>query len=520
MNRNVAGNIASVPIGRPQGAGASGTPTVWATACAAASLFAVALVFLYWRDAVGAVQVWYGTPTYNHGFLIIPVVAYLIWERRAAIAATAPEAAPWTLALLPVLGMAWLVAHGAGLLEGRQFIVIAMLQIALLAMLGRRLYGVLRFPLLFLFFLVPSGLFLTPALQDFTVWFVVGFLRLGHIPVYSDGFLIAIPSNNFYVAEACAGLRFLIAMVALGFLFADFAFRSLTRKTAFIALCVITPIIANGLRAYGIITIAYLTDGRIAAGVDHIVYGWLFFALVTVGPMAIAWHFRDRRPSRLASATRAAPVASSRSIIAVAGVSLCLVALPAAYAALLDRDAGDRPVRLAVPVVAAPWRPAAAESDWHPRFPAADVTVQDGFQKDGRRVDLAIAYYRPHGETGKFTIGNAGFLASGEAEIVARTAADATIDHRTVPVTLTRISGPHHQRLVLSFYWVAGRFAASALTAKLLQVKAAFLRGRPDVAVIALSTPYDDSDGAVAALRDFAAHLGPLDAALGAVGAR
>src|SRR5262249_26589319 len=138
-----------------------------------------------------------------------------------------------------------------------------------------------------------SGDFLVPWLQDFTARFSVDALRLSGIPVYSDGFRISIPNAEFYVAEACAGLRFLIATIAFGVLFAYFMFRSWTRKILFVLLCLLTPIPANRFRAYGLLLLAYLTDGALAAGVDHIVYGWVFFSLVTLGLTALGWAMRD-----------------------------------------------------------------------------------------------------------------------------------------------------------------------------------------------------------------------------------
>jgi EpsI family protein len=89
-----------------------------------------------------------------------------------------------------------------------------------------------------------------------------------------------------------------------------------------------------------------------------------------------------------------------------------------------------------------------------------------------------------------------------------------------VPVAATRISAPHQDRLVFSFYWVDGRFTSSTLGAKLLQIRAALIDRRQDSAVVALSTEDDDPAGAAVALREFAAHLGPLAAALDAAGVR
>ena len=59
------------------------------------------------------------------------------------------------------------------------------------------------------------------------------------------------------------------------------------------------------------------------------------------------------------------------------------------------------------------------------------------------------------------------------------------------------------------------------MTTKLLQAKAALIGGRREAAFIALSAEFDsDPESAVATLRDFAAHLGPLEPALKAVVAR
>ena len=57
----------------------------------------------------------------------------------------------------------------------------------------------------------------------------------------------------------------------------------------------IVPILANGVRAYGIIHISYLTSNAFAESVDHVIWGWMFFALVMVIVMAVGWKFFDRK---------------------------------------------------------------------------------------------------------------------------------------------------------------------------------------------------------------------------------
>ena len=123
----------------------------------------------------------------------------------------------------------------------------------LFAVLGGTVYRRLIAPFLYLYFLVPSGDYLIPTLQDFTGRFAVAGIQLLSIPVYSDGNTIEIPAGTFTVAEACAGLRFLVASIALGVFYATEIYDSWLRRTIFIALCVIVPVIANGLRAFGLL---------------------------------------------------------------------------------------------------------------------------------------------------------------------------------------------------------------------------------------------------------------------------
>ena len=517
MNGDAAGSIgAATATSAPSATGAA--TLLWRLALGALAIVIIAFLAFYWRAAAGAVQVWYESRAYNHGFLVIPIVGYLIWERRAWLNGLAP--APWPPALLLLIpaGAVWLVADTVGLLEGQQLALFIGLQAIFLAMLGPAIYNRLRFPLLYLFFLIPTGEFRVPYLQDFTARFMVAGLRLSGIPTYSDGIFISIPTGNFEVAEACAGLRFLTATVAFGLLFADFAYDSLRKKLVFYALCLVTPIIANGLRAYGIVLIAHLSDNELATGVDHIVYGWVFFSMVTLLLIAIGMSFRDhgvklppaRRGERAASG-------SPRGVAAVAAASLLLLALPRAYAAYLEA----RPVPAAGPAMhlgaAPPWRPAASRGDWRPDMPGADHRIAATFSgQDGSSVDLFIGYYGKQDHERKL-ISNANHIPDPKGWTTARwSSAALTVEGERIPAVGAQIVGHGQKRLVLFWYWVDNRFESRALVAKLLQAKADLIDHWPPAAAIAVSTVLD-ADGVAGATRrltDFAAHLHGLRATL------
>jgi exosortase A len=467
--------------------------------------------------AAGAVRVWYESPTFNHGFLIIPVVAYLLWERRGAIRGLAPEPALWALPFIAAASIAWFAAYAVGILEGQQFAAIAVLELSLLAILGRRIYTALLFPLLYLVFLVPTGEFLIPYLQDFTAKFVVAGLRLTGVPVFSDGVFISIPNGDFHVAEACAGLRFLIATIAFGFLFAEFTYRSWLRRAAFVALCFVVPIIANGFRAYGIVMIAHLSNNRLAVGVDHIVYGWLFFSMVTVALMAIGLLFRDRGPWREPSGAafaRSQP-ASPQRIALAAGLVMMLTLIAPAYASLVEAVPAAPGGALAAPTAKPPWTALAGAGDWHPSFPKADERLLQTYGDGRQKVHLFVAYYRTQSE-GKELIHSGNEVADGRTwSISDHGSASLTLGGGPVQVAATRLLRGERHRLVLSWYWVDGRFTASALGVKLLQAKARFLDKHPEAAFVAVAADYLDKPAeAVATISNFLAHAEPLGPAL------
>ncbi|WP_036821125.1 exosortase/archaeosortase family protein, partial [Photobacterium sanctipauli] len=64
---------------------------------------------------------------------------------------------------------------------------------------------------------------------------------------------------------------------------------------AFVGFSFIFPVIANGIRAYGIIVIGYLSDMKYATGADHLVYGWFFFSLVILCIFFTASFFADKQ---------------------------------------------------------------------------------------------------------------------------------------------------------------------------------------------------------------------------------
>jgi exosortase A len=456
-----------------------------------------ALVFgiVFQREIAGAVQVWIESTAYTHCFLIIPLVGFLLWERRAIIAMVSPSPTLWPLLAMPFLSGLWLIAAILDIQEARQILLVAMFEVVMLVALGPRVFRLFLAPLLFLFFLVPSGAFLVPTLQKITAQISVAGLEMLHIPVFSDGFMIEIPEGTFEVAEACAGLRFLIASIVFGCFFAVVMYQSAIRRAVFITLSLVVPIAANGMRALGIIVLAHLEGSAAAVEADHVLYGWFFFTLVIIILIAIGMTFAQKIDRRIPMRSSGwSKPAAWRFATAIPAALLLALAGPA-YAARLNTV--YPPFSLAAahaPLIAAPWQglsdPAA---DWHPAVYGADREFLDGFEEPGSGVIIRyVALYQLRAGGDALTKTGSRLADDKRWHITEYGRAEAVLDGKPVTVASTQIVSGQHHRLVWSFYVVDGRIAAGLFETKLLRARAVLVDREPVGAFVAISASMDD----------------------------
>ena len=154
----------------------------------------------------------------------------------------------------------------------------------------------LWFPLAFLFFAVPFGEALVPKLMDWTADFTVAAVKLSGVPVYREGTHFVIPSGQWSVIEACSGIKFLIASLMGGSLYAWLMYRSPGRRLAFIGASIVVPLLANWLRAYAIVMMGHLSNNRLMTNDDHIVFGWVLFGAIML--LMYWWGARWREDGR------------------------------------------------------------------------------------------------------------------------------------------------------------------------------------------------------------------------------
>jgi exosortase len=225
---------------------------------------------------------WWQNPNYSQGFLIPPLAAYLIWEKRHALAKTPARPSNWGLGLaIGAAGVLFLGSLGAEIFLTRVSLVF-MLASLVVFLLGWQWLRALAFPLavLLLMIPIPEIIFneLAFPLQLAATHFAGGLLGGVGIPVYLEGNLIELPHNvTLEVVEACSGIRSLMALIALGVTYAHFFnARRVVRWTLIVATFPIA-IIANGIRIAGTGVLTYWIGQEAAEGYFHIFSGWVVF---------------------------------------------------------------------------------------------------------------------------------------------------------------------------------------------------------------------------------------------------
>ncbi|MCM0001191.1 MAG: exosortase A [Erythrobacter sp.] len=271
-------------------------PVAWRAPLAALGAAALALVFASFDAWSEMAHQWWNIDTYSHLMLVPFIIAWLVALKEEELASLTPQ--PFLPGLVGVAAslVLWRAGEGAGINLVAQAGAVGALQAAAVTVLGLRASLVLALPIAFVAFLVPFGDEIIPALQAITAEIAIALTHASGIPARIDGIYIDTPAGLFIVAEACSGVKFLIAMVTLGVLVSATRFNRWTTRAGFMAACVIVPILANGVRAWATIFVAQYVGAEKATGFDHIVYGWVFFAMVVAVLLGAAWRFVEREP--------------------------------------------------------------------------------------------------------------------------------------------------------------------------------------------------------------------------------
>ena len=507
------------------GAVAERATLAW-TPSIAVALASLAVLALFWRTAESIVAIWIRSETFAHGFIVIPICFWLVWRKRDALAQL--DAKPWWPGLIGVFlaGALWLVSSSAGALGIKQFALAFMIQASIVTVVGTSVARALVFPLVFLLFAVPAGEIFVPTLIDWTANFTVAALRASGVPVYREANYFVIPTGTWSVVDACSGVRYLIASVMVGTIYAAVAYRSLWRRVIFIAASIVVPIVANWLRAYLIVMLAHLTNNALAVGVDHIIYGWVFFGFVMVLLFWVGSLWQEEG-APVAESADAPPqsrnsnglLTPSRNLFAAAISAIAIAALWPPIETAIARPATTGTIALGAVPGANGWQHSPSViTAWKPHNPGFVTESNETFVKDGRVVGLYLAFFRNQ-EKGRELVTSGNVLVTSEDKVWRQSASSTgPLDWSGERLAAHRASivGPGPGLDVYRLYWINGEITANDYVAKALLAWSK-LRGRGDdsalIIVYAPQSALGDDTGAT--IRDFTSAMArPIEHAL------
>jgi exosortase A len=474
---------------------------LWAVHLGVLTVLLAILLAVNWTLVTAALTVWAVSPTYSHCYFIIPVSAFLIWKRRHVVAPLVPAPLPSALLLAIPCILVQLAGSIASITEVQQIAMMGLVEVLILAVLGPEIFTHLMFPLLFLFFLVPMGEYLVGPMQNFTTWFISTGLDLMGILHHTEGTIIEMTNGVYRVAEACAGLRFLIATLAVGALFAYLTYRKWHKIVLYMLACVIVPIIANGFRALGIVLLAHYSDNKIATGADHLVYGWGFSVAILCLLMVIGVRFADpiSDDETRAAKPSVAGKLSQRLIPTAILAGLCAFAVPAFAYWNAHRSVSFDRGALSLPHPSNGWLIKQASGNWQPDFVEPDAKLTFGLQAPEPQtpaVDIAVDYYAKSREGhGLISSGNR-FWDDEGSHVLSENA--ITTHWGNTPIVLREmvIATQSRTEMIWWTYWANDRFTTSATQIKLGSLQS-MLGGASGTALVALSTEMDsDEDSA------------------------
>lgn len=244
---------------------------------------------------------WRGQVEYQHGWLVVPLAAYLAWERGIDLPAGRPPRSvrgPLLLALFsfPCVLVGELYKSAIASTPSSSFVlslgccgfVTAILWIRYGAPVARRFL----FPLAFLFVAVPIPKPvwdpIVLGLQGFITTLNVETLNLLGIPAQRSGNLIHLPRGTVGVDEACSGIRSLQSSIMAALFIADLTLRRGGAKLFFFVAGIALAVIGNFGRSL-FLSLTAARKGIQAVDTVHDTAGWSVLIFTAGGIALLAW---------------------------------------------------------------------------------------------------------------------------------------------------------------------------------------------------------------------------------------
>ena len=271
----------------------SGPPVTRTHALAVGTIAVATAVTLVYRDILAGLALqWSHDSDHSHGFLVLPLAAYFTYQRRSRLRVTPLRPTTWGLCVV----CGGLVIFAAGVAAADLFLarvsLLPVLAGCVLFLFGAAHLRVLWFPLVFLMLMVPLPAIvfndLTVPLQLIASHAGELALRTAGVPVVREGNVLELVGMRLEVAEACSGIRSVVALLTFALTFSQFSGPSRLRVVGLMLATVPVAVLTNGARVAGTGLAAHLWGSAAARGFLHTASGTVAFCLAILTLVAVA----------------------------------------------------------------------------------------------------------------------------------------------------------------------------------------------------------------------------------------
>jgi len=415
---------------------------------------------------------------YAHGYLVLAISGYLIFNNRQRLAKLTPSVEYRALLGVIAASMLWLIAALVDV-QMLQTVSLLFLILALVwTVLGNQIIRELAFPILFIAFAIPIWFPLSPILQNLAADGVFSAIRILNIPAFRQDNMIILPAGTLSVEEACSGLRYLLAALTLGTLYAYMNYLSLRARLIVVLIAAGSAVLANILRVFIVVYLAYTTDMQHSLVHDHLYLGWYLFAGLVTILLFLDAYLQKGQPllelNESKTKSEMPPIVYNKNLpyhlIVTIGCSLLLALAPGIVYQSNTPSTAD-PVNMAptLPSQAGFWSESPIiDDDWMPVYHGA-INQKQFYQKDNNKLNFYMGYY-PVQKQGAELINDLNSISNRKVwQTTYPRARQLSITNHSVLEQLLD-NNAKKQKLVWYWYNVAGNVTTNKYEAKFLQV--------------------------------------------------
>jgi exosortase A len=489
----------------------------WRIAILFVSILMVSVLGGYQQTVLYLAKLWgnISEGEYAHGYLVLAISGYLVYLNRHKLERLAP--CP-EYRVLPLLGLAvsfWVIAAYVDVLAAQAAGLLLIVLTAIWVMLGTKAMHVLFFPILFIGFALPVWFPISPLLQDMTADVVFYFIRAINVPAFRHENMIVLSAGTLSIEEACSGLRYLMAALTLGTLYAYLNYQGLYARISVVAVAVLAAVLSNFLRVFIVVYLGYRSDMQHPLVHDHLMLGWYLFGGIVVLLLFIDNRLASIIPTQHNNSSMAISQKPEQEYCRKGAAHFVIIlfiatGLVLAGPAIINHVTKQNKVssenitvfKIMLPETIGQWKKNIFIHDsWQPVYHGAK-TVKQVFEKNGQQVTLYIGYYekQKQGEELIYDLNNITNRSIWRPQYTR----DRLLSTGNLNVREQLLEkNTREQKLVWYYYQMAGEYTVNRYIAKILQI-VGLLTGKPDAYVMAVATnTHDDTETARKVLADF-----------------